>query len=93
VDNTATVKITKTGSDKTNIPPVIIWASLCLTGTNECYKPPLHLSRELKKVINPDTKHIFTTYSLIFSKESNLSSKLVPVQELSSPVNVRMPID
>jgi hypothetical protein len=29
---------------------------------------------ELKKVINPDTKHTFTTYSLVFSKESNLSS-------------------
>jgi hypothetical protein len=29
----------------------------------------------------------------VFSKESNLSSKLVPVQELASPVNVRMPID
>ena len=93
MDNTATVKITKTGSDKTNRPPVIVWASLCLTGTNECYKPPRHLSRELKKVINPDTKHTFTTYSLVFSKEFNMSSKLVPVQELASPVNVRMPID
>jgi hypothetical protein len=50
-------------------------------------------SRELKKVISPDTKHTFTTYSLVFSKKSNLSSKLVPVQELVSPVNVRMPID
>jgi hypothetical protein len=27
VDNTATVKITKIGSDKTNRPPVIVWAS------------------------------------------------------------------
>jgi hypothetical protein len=51
------------------------------------------IGRELKKGINPDTKHTFTTYSLVFTKESNLSSKLVPVQELVSPVNVRMPID
>ena len=68
MDNTATVKITKTGSDKTNRPPVIVWANLCLTGTNECYKPPRHLSRELKKIINPDTKHTFTAYSLFFFK-------------------------
>jgi hypothetical protein len=56
-------------------------------------KTPRHHSRELKKVINLDTKHTFTTYSLVFSKEYNLSSKLVPVQELTSPVNARMPID
>jgi hypothetical protein len=47
---------------------------------------------KLEKVINPDAKHTFTNYSLVFSKESNMSSKLVPVQELASPVNVRMPI-
>ena len=66
MDNTATVKITKTGSDKTNRLPVIVWVSLCLTGINECYKPPRHLSR-VKEGHKPRYKaHIYNLLPAFF---------------------------